>query len=343
MPPAKKLDDSPASENSDARRGTREVSSQTIREFLLPGSTPIPNRLFTILPLLTPSEVLVFLCIWRKTIGWQKLNDNVSLSQIQKETGVGRRQAMKASQLFAQAGFYTRTCRGMRGLALIEVNAMGVSRAFEKLVELVSKRNQCQKDTSTGVAEDIVPVSQRKLTGVKSTHTETIETSFSERKKKKAKAATPAPDFGNPKMQEIPSGEYDTVLLALRAEYQAKYQRSFAVPEKTKLNLAAIIAREGQRTVLRAYRLFLASDDEWLSEKSHPIGAFATQFENFCVGEMPSAQVEPMVEFEGKTIPVWLRDEKLKERKEMQERRAKREAAEAKEAELAKMQEAMPL
>jgi hypothetical protein len=327
----------------------RADDHKSIRELLLPESTPLPNRFFGIIRLLTLSEILVFMCVWRKTVGWQKVRDYVSLSQIQKETGIGRRQAVAGLALFTQAGFFHRTCRGARGMALVEIRVENMGQAFENLQQLVSKRNQCRRETRTGSDSTPELVSQRKLTGVKGKHTESnsIENDSIQSKKKKAAdaAAPPASDFGIPKTEPAKPSAYDSTLGALKQAYRAKFSRGFAVPKKTEEELRGLVIEKGRDAVLTAYRTFLATDDEWLGERSYPLAAFTTQFENYVPATRAQARSpqEPLVEFEGRMIPIWLRDEKVKEGEEMKTKRERREQAEAEDKRLAALAESTPL
>ena len=55
------------------------------------GFTMVDHVTFdVILPTLSDSEQLVFLRIYRQTIGWKKEWDKISLSQFQRMTGIGK-------------------------------------------------------------------------------------------------------------------------------------------------------------------------------------------------------------------------------------------------------------
>lgn len=59
-------------------------------------STQIPNIIFDYwMAILTPGEFKVLLCICRKTYGWHKARDSISLSQIVKMTGLSRKGVQK--------------------------------------------------------------------------------------------------------------------------------------------------------------------------------------------------------------------------------------------------------
>jgi phage replication O-like protein O len=61
-----------------------------------PNFTQIPNVIFDYwLQVLTPAEFKVLLCICRKTFGWHKIKDKISLTQIEKLTGLCRSSIVK--------------------------------------------------------------------------------------------------------------------------------------------------------------------------------------------------------------------------------------------------------
>lgn len=59
--------------------------------FTPPNYTQIPNEIFDLwMCKLSPAEFKVLLCICRKTFGWHKQRDSISLKQVEKMTGLGR-------------------------------------------------------------------------------------------------------------------------------------------------------------------------------------------------------------------------------------------------------------
>ena len=72
---------------------------------LIPNSTQIPNFLLDrIMPLIEPAEWKVLSVICRKTFGWQKFEDRVSLSQFEKATGLSRPWLVKILARFTKSG-----------------------------------------------------------------------------------------------------------------------------------------------------------------------------------------------------------------------------------------------
>lgn len=72
--------------------------------------TQVPNWLIDAMPRLTGAQVMVALAVARRTIGWQKESDAISLSQLQADTGLERATVHTALQwLVDVAGIITRT------------------------------------------------------------------------------------------------------------------------------------------------------------------------------------------------------------------------------------------
>ena len=62
----------------------------------IPNTSDIPNILFDYwMNILTPAEFKVLMCIARKTYGWHKEFDLISLKQIEKMTGLSRKGIVK--------------------------------------------------------------------------------------------------------------------------------------------------------------------------------------------------------------------------------------------------------
>ena len=70
-----------------------------------PNYTQIPNVIFDYwMNVLTPAEFKVLMCICRKTFGWHKRRDKVSLTQIMKSTGLSRGGIIKNVQCLVDHG-----------------------------------------------------------------------------------------------------------------------------------------------------------------------------------------------------------------------------------------------
>ena len=111
-----------------------------------PNFTQTPNALFDEwLPKLGMAELKVLMVIMRKTFGWHKVRDRISLSQLQKITGLER----------------THVCKGIKGLIekqLITKFVTGEKGSQETYYELVviddsNNSYQCPKDTPPSVVK----------------------------------------------------------------------------------------------------------------------------------------------------------------------------------------------
>ncbi|MEO5644452.1 MAG: hypothetical protein ABIQ40_02010 [Bacteroidia bacterium] len=67
-------------------------------------TTPVPNAVFELVPLLSEAELKLYLIILRQTLGWRhhlhrkerKVSDWISASQFQSKTGLSRRAIVNA-------------------------------------------------------------------------------------------------------------------------------------------------------------------------------------------------------------------------------------------------------
>lgn len=81
-----------------------------------PNYTQTPNELFDEwLPNLNEAELKVLMVIMRKTFGWHKIRDKISLSQLEKHTGLLRQSILKASKSLENKGLISKTVSGIKG------------------------------------------------------------------------------------------------------------------------------------------------------------------------------------------------------------------------------------
>lgn len=123
------------------------------RRILSAGYTQVPNLFIDrLMPRVRPAYFKVLIFIWRKTVGWQKQRDYISLTQIQSGAGVCRATAISGLKFWKQVGLIRPTNRsGIRGTIQYEV----VRRCDEEAVtsrlgQLVDERDQFNRNTSTG-------------------------------------------------------------------------------------------------------------------------------------------------------------------------------------------------
>jgi hypothetical protein len=94
------------------------------RTIILPKSTPFPNFfLDKVMPIVSPSVWKVLCFLWRKTVGWDKQIDLLSLSQLTKGAGVCKDTVLRAVAFWEDVGLISRKARsGYRGTSLYAVN-----------------------------------------------------------------------------------------------------------------------------------------------------------------------------------------------------------------------------
>src|ERR1700687_1462317 len=109
-----------------------------------PNFTQTPNALFDEwLPKLGMAELKVLMVILRKTFGWHKIRDRISLSQLEVLTGMERRHITKARKSLVEKGL----------IAKITTGEKGEEETYYELVVIEDSNNsyQCPKEPGTGV------------------------------------------------------------------------------------------------------------------------------------------------------------------------------------------------
>ncbi len=74
--------------------------------------TTIPNRLFELSTELDPYTFKVFMYIIRKTLGWHKQHDKISLSQLVKCTNISRDQVRRSINKLLDRKYIARSQKG---------------------------------------------------------------------------------------------------------------------------------------------------------------------------------------------------------------------------------------
>jgi hypothetical protein len=137
-----------------AHRGVRRAALER-------GSVPVPwFFLDALMPAVTPHEFVVLLFVWRKTVGWDKARDWISLSQMQKGTGLSRNTILRAVGLWCSVGLVMRLERhGIRGTVAYAVNVdYDEATVLNRLGAPVHAGNRSKGCTSTGSTEVPPPV-----------------------------------------------------------------------------------------------------------------------------------------------------------------------------------------
>lgn len=125
-------------------------------------------------------------------------------------------------------------------------------------------------------------------------------------------------------------------------------------PREAKWN--EFVKQYGAETVVRAIQIWSREGGKGLRDLRYPLAVFASQGQEWIEAaqdaiedekkesaENPAIPSGPMVEHEGKMIPVWLRDEKLKDVVDREAKKQQREQKEKENARLAELAEATPL
>jgi len=144
-----------------------------------PNFTKLPNVLIDEwLPFLSEVETKVLLVIMRKTFGWHKTRDRISLSQLEEMTGALRQAVLRATKSLAEKGIITKTVEGK----------MGDQQTFyDLLVNDSNNSYQCDEHTGTSVMNTPPP-------SVMNTPTkETLLKENSKEKKEKKEKGVPPP------------------------------------------------------------------------------------------------------------------------------------------------------
>ena len=106
-----------------------------------PNYTQTPNDLFDHwLPFLSEAELKVLLVIMRKTFGWHKTHDVISISQLTHHTGMLRETVIRAAKSLQNKGVISREVTGSNGK----------QRTIYSLVITDTSNNYYQSDDPTG-------------------------------------------------------------------------------------------------------------------------------------------------------------------------------------------------
>lgn len=109
-----------------------------------PQYTQAPNQLFDDwLPKLNFVQLKVLMVILRKTFGWHKVRDRISISQLEELTGAQRQAIIKAAKDLEKMGLITK----------IVVGSKGQQQTFYELIVIdnSNKSYQCDQHTTTSV------------------------------------------------------------------------------------------------------------------------------------------------------------------------------------------------
>lgn len=189
-----------------------------------PNYTQVPNLIFDLLADkgagLTEKELKVLLAIARKTFGWHKKRDKISLSQLEAMTSLSRPSVVAGLEAAIERGIVRRTPdlndkRGGVFYELIIEDGDQSTPLTSKDFELVNNSNQLKNETRT--SKDFEPELVKNL---------------NTQKKPKEKKETPPPTTPHPAHEQAGGGgeitETERLLLDFTPPFSASTAREFA-------------------------------------------------------------------------------------------------------------------
>ena len=109
----------------------------------IPNFLQVPNAVIDeLLPDLTGAELKCYLVVIRKTKGWNKESDNISISQFMKATGLSNSAVIKACESLVQYGLLVKE-NGARNTGVYAVNS------YSKITHEESSQVTCEKSSHT--------------------------------------------------------------------------------------------------------------------------------------------------------------------------------------------------
>ena len=107
----------------------------------IPNFLQVPNAVIDeLLPDLTGAELKCYLVVIRKTKGWNKESDNISISQFMKATGLSNSAVIKACESLVQYGLLVKE-NGARNTGVYAVNS------YSKITHEESSQVTCEKSS----------------------------------------------------------------------------------------------------------------------------------------------------------------------------------------------------
>ena len=109
----------------------------------IPNFLQVPNAVIDeLLPDLTGAELKCYLVVIRKTKGWNKESDNISISQFMKATGLSNSAVIKACESLVQYGLLVKE-NGARNTGVYAVNS------YSKITHEESTQVTCEESSHT--------------------------------------------------------------------------------------------------------------------------------------------------------------------------------------------------
>jgi len=118
-------------------------------KYKIPNHTQIPNDFIDKdMRKLNGSETKVFLVICRKTIGWHKESDYISISQIMEKTGISNRVVIKSAKSLDEMGFITRQATKHTTMYTINFDSQNDEKSQNEDVHRVTKGHRGSDEKS---------------------------------------------------------------------------------------------------------------------------------------------------------------------------------------------------
>ena len=143
---------------------TREGGGMSNESKFIPNFLQVPNAVIDeLLPDLTGAELKCYLVVIRKTKGWNKESDNISISQFMKATGLSNSAVIKACESLVKYGLLVKE-NGARNTGVYAVNS------YSKITHEESSQVTCEKSSPVKKVHSTCEESSQ-VTCEKSSHT----------------------------------------------------------------------------------------------------------------------------------------------------------------------------
>jgi phage replication O-like protein O len=199
-----------------------------------PNYTAIPNELIEMMPIMSGAELRVMLAAFRKTVGYHKVHEFISLTQFEKMTGLSRQGVIDGIEAAIAHGILAeRPTRGKRGV-----------KQYAPVYKIDQSTNSTsQKTDQSNELTGDAPTSQtsRPVTSQLSRHTK------ENGERKLEDKETPPPE--KPTLAEVDTAIYTTDAQQVVARYQT---RGLTVPLSWHSRITDAIATDGLPAVLDA-------------------------------------------------------------------------------------------
>lgn len=168
-----------------------------------PTYTQIPNIVFDYwMEKLSPAEFKVLLCICRKTFGWHKAKDKISLRMLEKLTGLSKKGITKNISALLEYGL-------IHKISSVTEDGDPSANEYEVLVHEIIKENNIGRELST------LPPPTEYPGVVNSVHRGVVYSVHQQKKEKENKDIEVSKDTSSPRSPKVKDGEKDELRFSL--------------------------------------------------------------------------------------------------------------------------------